>query len=141
MVENEQTQIKDSQWEMLLNKAREASSFAYAPYSNFKVGAALLSKDGQIFVGCNIENSSYSLTLCAERVAIMCAVSKGKKEFLALALSVPGNAVSTPCGACRQVLVEFSENLPILVEARDSGNKEVFYLGSLIPKPFRLEKK
>ncbi len=133
--------ITDPRWNTLLESARNASSLAYAPFSNFHVGAALFCSDGEIVVGCNIENSSFPLSICAERVAVSNAVSKGKREFLAMALSVPGNDIFTPCGACRQVLLEFSKEMPILVEARESRKKELFLLSSLLPNPFRLEKK
>ncbi len=133
--------ITDPRWNTLLESARNASSLAYAPFSNFHVGAALFCSDGEIVAGCNIENSSFPLSICAERVAVSNAVSKGKREFLAMALSVPGNDIFTPCGACRQVLLEFSKEMPILVEARESRKKELFLLSSLLPNPFRLEKK
>lgn len=94
----------------LVELARKASKTAYAPYSNFHVGAALLLDDGEIITGCNVENRSYGLTNCAERTAIFTAVSKGKTKFKALAISTPDSDYPvSPCGACRQVISEFTK--------------------------------
>lgn len=90
----------------LLKRAAEAGKHAHAPYSNFRVGAALLAENGQTFTGCNVENASYGLTVCAERTAVFKAVSEGVKTFAAIAIAVPGGG--SPCGACRQVLHEFN---------------------------------
>ncbi len=95
------------QWDGLLQAAWKAREMAYAPYSNFKVGAALLSPDGRIFIGCNVENISYGLTICAERVAIGSAVAEGVRKFLAVAVVADTEVPISPCGACRQVLAEF----------------------------------
>ena len=105
--------------EELLQKAREAKDLAYSPYSNFKVGAALLTTDGQIFIGCNIENVSYGLTNCAERTTIFKAVSEGHKSFKALAISSSESPKKPifPCGACRQVIVQFSKDLEISISS------------------------
>ena len=97
----------------LLNIAAQASQEAYAPYSKFHVGAALLTENGAVFTGCNVENASYGLTLCAERVAIFKAISAGVRSFQAIAISVPGGG--SPCGACRQVMNEFNPHLPIIL--------------------------
>ena len=94
--------------------AREAASFAYCPYSSFPVGAAVLTSTGEIFPGCNIENASFGLTLCAERTALFRAISSGHRSILALAIYTPTPAPITPCGACRQVLNEFAPNLFII---------------------------
>ena len=126
-------------WEELLSSAGEAAARAYAPFSRFPVGAALLCAGGEIFPGCNVENSSYPLGICAERVALFSAVASGKREFRALALKIPGRRISTPCGACRQVLSEFCEDLPILVEAGETGERRLFRLAALLPHPFTLE--
>jgi len=92
----------------LIEKARKAKEFAYSPYSKFPVGAAILAKSGKVYTGCNIENSSFGLSICAERVALFKAVSVGEKEFVKLAVVGPENSSVFPCGACRQVLFEFA---------------------------------
>ena len=97
----------------LMNEAWSAQQLAYAPYSGFKVGAALRTESGKIYRGCNVENASYGLTVCAERVAVMKAVSEGERVFESMAICGPGGP--TPCGACRQVLHEFSPGLLIMM--------------------------
>ena len=109
-------------------QAREA---AYAPYSNFEVGAALLAKDGRIFVGCNVENISYGLTNCAERVAIGAAVAAGVREFIAVAVVADTGVPISPCGACRQVLAEFG--VPRVMLANRNERLE-FSLEELLPR-------
>ncbi|HOY84375.1 MAG: cytidine deaminase [Candidatus Cloacimonetes bacterium] len=104
--------------DILLEQAQAASEKAYAPYSGFRVGAALLCADGSVVTGCNVENSSYSLTICAERNALFAAVNMGKRDFLALAIYVDSDEIFPPCGACRQVLAEFSPHLQILYANR-----------------------
>ncbi len=119
----------------LIKAARKASNFAYAPYSKFKVGAALLTKSGIIYSGANVENASYGLTVCAERIALFKAVSEGKKDFRALAIYTKTKDFTTPCGACRQVLMEFSPNLSIII-INASGKIKKFSLSKLLPHPF-----
>ena len=122
----------------LLRAAMEARKFAYAPFSHFYVGAALLSTDGRIFAGCNIENSAYSPTLCAERCAVAKAVSEGVRDFVAIAVVGPEDSETTPCGVCRQVLYEFcDESLVVLCGGTDLHYTEIT-LGKLLPKAFRL---
>ena len=123
----------------LLNLAREAKKNAYAPYSNFPVGAALLAKDGRVFTGVNIENTSYGLTICAERAAIAAAVTAGIREFTMLALSTDAEEIIPPCGACLQVLAEFSSDLLLILDHKNSEPKEV-YLNDLLPMSFRKPK-
>lgn len=120
----------------LLAAAREVAAQAYVPYSHFSVGAALLTAEGKVYTGCNIENVSFGLANCAERTAIFKAVSEGARDFVALAL-VADKAV-TPCGACRQVLTEFCKpELPILIGARDPAVPvRRTTLGELFPAPF-----
>jgi len=120
-------------WDMLAELAKEASERAYAPYSKFEVGAALLGASGQVYTGCNVENVSYPLTLCAERTAVVKAVSEGEREFTALAVYTPNGV--TPCGACRQVLREFCEDLPILTVSA-AGDRRLYSLSELLPAAF-----
>lgn len=121
----------------LIAAAREATARAYAPYSNFPVGAALLAADGRLFVGVNVENASYGLTICAERSALAAAVSAGVRDFRALAV-VAEEAVP-PCGACRQVLAEFAPDLPIYLVALAGDDYIATDLGTLFPEAFQLE--
>ena len=116
----------------LIQKAIEMRSQALAPYSNYKVGAAILTESGRIFGGCNIENSSYSLTICAERVALFKAVSEGETKFKALSVST--NNAGMPCGACRQVIWDICGNISILI----CNNKLITKTESirLLPMPF-----
>lgn len=100
-------------WKLLQRMARAASKEAYAPYSGYQVGAALLASDGRIFLGANVENASYGLAQCAERTAIGAAVVGGAREFIAIAIASPGDAPATPCGMCRQVLSEFPPSFPV----------------------------
>ena len=117
----------------LIEKAIEMRSQALAPYSNYKVGAAILTESGKIFGGCNIENSSYSLTICAERVALFKAVSEGETKFKALSVST--NNAGMPCGACRQVIWDICGNISILI---CNNNKLITKTESirLLPMPF-----
>ena len=117
----------------LIQKAIEMRSQALAPYSNYKVGAAILTESGRIFGGCNIENSSYSLTICAERVALFKAVSEGETKFKALSVST--NNAGMPCGACRQVIWDICGNISILI---CNNNKLITKTESirLLPMPF-----
>ena len=119
----------------LMKDAIFAQEKAYSPYSKFKVGAALLTKDGKIFTGCNIENVSYGMTICAERTAIFKAVSEGHTDFEAIAVSASSDESIYPCGACRQVLAEFSPNIEIFVN-HDEKN---YTLMDLLPKSFDQE--
>jgi len=121
----------------LLARARAAANLAYVPYSGFPVGAAVLAADGSIHTGCNIENASYGLTICAERVAATAAVSSGHRQIIAVAVSAPKVARTTPCGACRQFLNEFrpdSSDLVIILDDRESG--EPVFLDELLPQAF-----
>ena len=117
--------------EDLIAVAWEVRERAYAPYSNFKVGAALLSADGQVFQGCNVENISYGLTICAERVAIGAAVAQGVTKFVKVAVVADTKEPVSPCGACRQVLAEFGVKTIIL--ANKQGSVE-FTLEELLPR-------
>jgi cytidine deaminase len=119
----------------LVQAAMEVRQHAYARYSKFLVGAALLTADGQIFLGCNVENGSYGLTICAERAAVFAAIAAGQQKFDRLAIATTGGA--TPCGACRQVLAEFAPELPILlVDIDRPGSIVEVNLRDLLPGAF-----
>jgi len=127
-------------WEALLEAAREARKRAYAPYSRFPVGAALLAGDGTVYAGCNIENASYGLCNCAERTALFKAVSEGAGEFKALAVVADSDGPVSPCGACRQVLFELCpEDMPVLL-ANLAGERLETTVGELLPHGFRLRR-
>lgn len=128
------------QKELLMNKAAKARENSYAPYSGFRVGAALLMEDGAIVTGCNVENASYGLCNCAERTAFFKALSEGKKDFLAIAITGGLQEESEgvfPCGACRQVMREFCDpdSFRILVRGKD-GAIEEYRLEELLPHSF-----
>ena len=132
-ITNPDAQISPEKLENLLRQAVEAREYAYAPYSGYKVGAALLTTDGRIYRGCNIENSSYTPSNCAERTAIFKAVSEGDLGFEAIAVvTADGGA---PCGVCRQVMREFAPNLTIIIGDLE-GNYQVFNLPDLLPRSF-----
>lgn len=121
----------------LVAAALAARERSYSPYSKFAVGAALLTSAGEVFAGCNVENCSYGLTICAERTAACTAVAAGRREFTALALALSGGG--TPCGACRQFLAEFSPNLPIYIVDADAPGKVLeTSLDVLLPGRFEL---
>ncbi len=117
-----------------IKNAELARTRAYAPYSKFSVGAALVTTDGAHFSGCNVENRSYGLTMCAERVAVGAAVLEGKTRFVLLALVSDSDRPVVPCGACRQVLAEFAPSLRIVSQS-SKGKVEEFALDTLLPLP------
>ena len=120
--------------EALIEAARAAREFAYAPYSGFSVGSALQTRSGRIFTGCNVENASYGLTICSERVALTKAVSEGERDFTALAICAVG--APAPCGACRQVLHEFSSDLSLVLFDPQDGARKKADLSTLLPWAF-----
>jgi cytidine deaminase len=120
--------------EMLVAEAMAVRERAYAPYSNFKVGAALLSRDGQVFTGCNVENASYGLSVCAERNAVAAAIAAGCSDFAAMAVVTSADPAASPCGACRQVLAEFGD-FPVILAGADSARRTTTVLG-LLPDAF-----
>lgn len=128
--------IKGEVWTRLASEAIEAQSRAYAPYSDFAVGAALLLDDGSIVHGCNVENATFGATVCAERTAVGSAVALGKRKFLAIAVVTPADSCVAPCGICRQVLAEFAEKLPILL-SNNAGEHEFVTIDELLPHRFR----
>lgn len=115
--------------------AGAAMQRAYAPYSAFRVGAALLARDGSVTTGCNIENASFGATICAERSAVAAAVSSGMREFDALVLVTEADTPTPPCGVCRQVLVEFAPALPV-VSVAAGGREASWTMAELLPHPF-----
>ena len=127
----------DAKLDLLLQKALEARENAYTPFSRFAVGAAILGKSGNIYTGCNIENSSYGLTICAERVALFKGVSEGEKTFKAIAIVADTEQPTPPCGACLQVLSEFQTDL-IVIMAALKGTRKIKKLSELLPEPFRV---
>ena len=122
----------------LVEKAKEAMTYAYAPYSHFKVGAALLTDTDKIYTGCNVENASFGATNCAERTAIFKAVSEGEKRYKAIAIVSSSKAFTYPCGICRQVMGEFMPNGHIIL-ANAQGEVKVFEFKELLPGHFTQE--
>ncbi|NLX01255.1 MAG: cytidine deaminase [Syntrophomonadaceae bacterium] len=121
----------------LISKAKEARNNAYAPYSGFKVGTALLGKSGTIYTGANVENASYGLTVCAERIAVFKAVTSGEKKFESIAISGSGQGYIYPCGACLQVLAEFSPEMNVIITDEKNSYKE-YNLSAMLPQIFSL---
>lgn len=121
--------------EKLVECARRGRENAYAPYSNFRVGAALEAASGRVFPGCNVENATYGLTVCAERVALWKAISEGEREFRRLAVVSESERPASPCGACRQLLWEFCGDIEVVL-ANLQGHLETHQLHDLFPRPF-----
>lgn len=128
--------MSELELQKLLEHAKAAVANAYAPYSGYRVGSALLCADGSIFTGCNVENASYSLTVCAERSALFSAVNAGHQSFLAIAVYVDSDRQFPPCGACRQVISEFAPSLPVIY-ANHLGS-EITSMAELLPGAFKL---
>lgn len=122
----------------LILRAKEAMTYAYAPYSKFQVGAALLAKDGRVFTGCNIENASYGATNCAERTAVFKAVSEGAREFEAIAIVASSGELIPPCGICRQVLAEFMPDGKVILDS-DTKGMVTYTVRELLPAGFSAE--
>ena len=120
--------------QQLVTKAIEVAGRAYAPYSRFHVGAVLVGKDGRTFDGCNVENISYGLTICAERNAVFAAVAAGCREFERIVIVADTEVPASPCGACRQVLAEFNPDLEVVL-SNFRGLSEMFRLSELLPRP------
>lgn len=123
--------------EQLIQLAKEVRQRAHAPYSNFKVGAVLQGSDGRVFTGCNVENATYGLTVCAERVAIFKAVSEGANRFSRIVVVAATRDLTPPCGACRQIIWEFCGDIPVIL-ANLQGKVEHFQMSTLFPYPFDL---
>lgn len=131
-----------SEWQLrkkLVQEAWRAKNFAYAPYSHFRVGVALLGGEKKIFTGCNVENASFGLTICAERVALFKAVSMGIQKFEKIAIVSDSSSMCLPCGACRQVLAEFAPSLEI-ISATASLDFQIFQLEDLLPHRFHFDR-
>ena len=128
------TEIKAPDLDRLIRRAIEVRDHAYAPHSHFYVGAAVLVEDGQVTVGCNVENASYSLCLCAERTAAATAVAMGHRNLRAIAIASVGGV--SPCGACRQFLSEFNHEMTVVCVDVIDGAKKVFQLSKLLPNAF-----
>jgi cytidine deaminase len=124
-----------SDYDHLVAEARRARENAHAKYSGFQVGAALRSTSGRVFGGCNVENATYGLTVCAERVAIFKAISEGEREFDAIAVVTDTETLTPPCGACRQLIWEFCGDVPVVL-ANLRGKQEILRMRDLFPKPF-----
>ena len=124
-----------SDHDRLIAAAKQARENAHAPFSNFRVGAALRAKSGKIFTGCNVENATYGLTVCAERVAVFKAISEGERGFDAVAVVTDTEALTPPCWACRQILWEFCGDAEVIL-ANLKGHMETHRLSALFPRPF-----
>ncbi len=141
MVQQSRHELEDDKFAALVQAAMEARERAYAPYSGFKVGAALLGESGRIYKGCNVENASYGLTSCAERNAVFAAVQDGERRVVAAAVVTETNAPTPPCGACRQVLLEFAgagemdRDMDVVLATLD-GARRLTSLSVLLPDSF-----
>jgi cytidine deaminase len=122
-------------WQLLRERALGAMERAYAPYSSFRVGAALLAADGTVVEGCNVENAAYPAGLCAERVAVGAAVARGLRDFQAIVVATEAETPTPPCGICRQVLMEFAPNLSVLSVTRE-GAEARWTMSELLPDAF-----
>ena len=132
--------VKIPRWRELQAASRKAREAAWAPYSKFYVGAAVLTASGKIIGGCNVENASYGLTICAERVAVCSAVAQGDRKLTAICVSL--TEIPVPCGACRQFLMEFNPDMLVLLDnisAPEGSTPELVLLSDLLPRAFRLE--
>ncbi len=127
----------ETDYSTLIEKAREAMAFSYSPYSHFAVGSCILTKDGKMYTGSNIENASYGITCCAERVALYNAVSSGKRAFRAVAIISNSDSYIYPCGVCRQAIAEFDGDEDIdVISAKNSGGYIINKLKDLLPHTF-----
>ena len=130
--------MKNIDYKLLMDKAKEASRMSYSPFSKFAVGAGVLAESGKIYSGCNIENSSFGMTICAERCAVFKAVSEGEKKILAIAIYSPNEDDCYPCGACRQVMYEFQGEQEIEIITEEKGNLNVRKMSDFLPFGFKI---
>ena len=127
--------LAPEQQAQMLSAARAAFNNAHAPYSTFRVGSAILTERGTLYSGCNVENASYGLTICAERVAVFKAISEGVRKFKRIAVAADTDVLTPPCGACRQILWEFCGDIEIIM-VNPRGKTETVRLKELFPRPF-----
>lgn len=127
--------MNDKQIEELIESAKKVREMAYAPFSNFKVGAAVRTKNGKIYTGCNVESASYGLTVCAERIAIWKAVSEGEREFVRVSVVADTEELTPPCGVCRQIIWEFCGDIPVTF-SNLKGKTETVQMSELLPRAF-----
>lgn len=125
-------------YNLLMDKAKEASKMSYSPFSKFAVGAGVLAGSGKIYSGCNIENSSFGMTICAERCAIFKAISEGEKKILAVAIYSPNEDDCYPCGACRQVMYEFQGDSEVEIITEEKDNLNVRKMSDFLPFGFKI---
>ena len=125
-------------FKQLMDLAKKASQNSYSPFSHFAVGAAVYAASGKIYQGCNVENSSFGMTICAERCAIFKAISEGEKEIRAVAIYSPNADSCYPCGACRQVMYEFQGDEEVVVVTENLGELEIKKLSYFLPNGFRI---
>ena len=125
-------------YKLLMDKAKEASKQSYSPFSRFAVGACVLAKSGKTYTGCNVENSSFGMTICAERCAIFKAVSEGEREITAIAIYSPNTDDCNPCGACRQVMYEFQGNNEVEIITESMGQLIIRRLSEYLPYGFKI---
>ena len=126
-------------YKLLMDTAKEASKKSYSPFSKFAVGAGVLTSSGKVYGGCNIENSSFGMTICAERCAIFKAVSDGEKEILAVAIYSPNEDDCYPCGACRQVMYEFQGEREIEIITEEKGELNIKKMSDFLPFGFKIQ--
>jgi cytidine deaminase len=129
-----ETMLTNEQRQELVERAIQARQMAYAKYSNYQVGAALLTRSGKVYTGANVENAAYPLSLCAERVAIFKAVTEGEREFVALAVATSNGG--TPCGSCRQVMAEFGQDMRVLIADAEGNVRQEVTVSDLLPGAF-----
>jgi len=130
-------ELRNPDWDVLLKAAQSVLDNAYAPYSGIRVAAAVMTGSGQSYTGCNIENSSFSLTICAERSALFHALAHGEKKFLAMAVVTDSERVTSPCGSCRQVLAEFAIEMTVIFS--NPQETKLFTVAQLLPHTFTLK--
>ncbi|MBX7223723.1 MAG: cytidine deaminase [Blastocatellia bacterium] len=134
-MKSEKKPLSDAHRQDLIARATEARSRAHAPYSGFKVGAAILTSSDHIYSGCNIENASYGLSLCAERVALVKALSEGERDFQAITVITSDAKLTSPCGPCRQLIWEFCGDIEVVLANLD-GDEAHYTMSELFPRPF-----